>query len=155
MFKYITQLLDWCKIVLRLRNKKSGLLFKEAEIWWCHVGFNIGVEVFGKGDNFARPVLIFKKLNSHSFLGIPLTSQQKEGSWYIPIRCDDTEGKAILSQVKILDRSRLMQRIEAIPRSEFIRIQKAFKAFYCPDILNIDDTQEKFSPASGEAGDGG
>ena len=31
---------------------------KEREIWWCSVGLNVGTEIYGKGEDFARPVLI-------------------------------------------------------------------------------------------------
>ncbi len=29
-------------------------LFKESDIWWCHLGDNIGTEISGKGDMFDR-----------------------------------------------------------------------------------------------------
>lgn len=150
MLKYILKLLDWCKVAMSLQQKKAAVLFKEAEIWWCHVGLNVGIEIFGKGDQFARPVLVFKKLNTKSFLGIPLTSQLKSGSWYVPLRCDGKEARAILSQIKILDKGRLMKRIETISESEFIRIKTAFLDFY-----GSSDESKNLSPTSEEAGDGG
>ena len=150
MLEYILKLLDWCKIAISLRHNTASVLFKETEIWGCHVGLNAGVEVFGKGDQFARPVLVFKKLNAKSFLGIPLTSQLKNGSWYVPMQCNGKEARAILSQVKILDKGRLMKRIETIQESEFIRIKSAFLDFY-----GLGDAEKNLSPASREAGDGG
>ncbi|DAB39142.1 MAG TPA: toxin-antitoxin system protein, partial [Sulfuricurvum kujiense] len=35
---------------------------KPREIFWAKIGENVGYEQNGKGDNFARPVLIIKKL---------------------------------------------------------------------------------------------
>lgn len=39
--------------------------FKEGEIWWSHIGENIGIETNGKSDAFTRPVLIFKKYDQY------------------------------------------------------------------------------------------
>ena len=42
--------------------------FKEGELWWCSIGINVGVEIFGKGPDAVRPVVIFKKINKFLFL---------------------------------------------------------------------------------------
>ena len=55
---------------------------KPREIFWAKIGENVGYEQNGKGDNFARPVLIIKKLTKELFLGIPLTSSIREDSDY-------------------------------------------------------------------------
>ncbi len=31
---------------------------KVGEIWWCRVGLNIGTEIYGKGNEYTRPVLV-------------------------------------------------------------------------------------------------
>ncbi len=82
---YFLTLLDWWKIHILLKNKNAVRFFKKAEVWWCSIGMNVGVEIYGKGRDFSRPVIIFKKFDSCSFLGIPLTTQIKNGGWYIPI----------------------------------------------------------------------
>ena len=51
--------------------------FKEGELWWVHMGENIGVEINGKGDQFTRPAVIYKKFNSSIMLIIPTTTQNK------------------------------------------------------------------------------
>ena len=86
MIKYFLNLLEWCKVQLAFIDpSQKNRLFHEGEIWWCSIGLNVGDEVFGKGPQFTRPVLIFKKFTGSSFLGIPLTSKVKSGSWYIPV----------------------------------------------------------------------
>ncbi|MDP2598318.1 MAG: type II toxin-antitoxin system PemK/MazF family toxin [Candidatus Liptonbacteria bacterium] len=127
---YFLALLDWCKIKIFLRTKKHGAVFKEGELWWCRIGMNVGVEIFGKGRQFARPVLVFKKLNADSFLGVPLTSQRKEGSWYVPVRCEGIEASAILSQVRVLDKQRLMGRIETLSGVSFSMVKHSFLELY-------------------------
>jgi hypothetical protein len=48
---YFLALLDWWKINILLKDNTSTRLFKEAEIWWCSIGMNIGVEIFGNPIN--------------------------------------------------------------------------------------------------------
>ena len=55
---------------------------RDGEIFWCGFGENIGVEINGKNKMFSWPVLVLKKLSRFGFLGVPLTSQPHEGSWY-------------------------------------------------------------------------
>jgi mRNA interferase MazF len=129
---YFLALLDWWKINVLLSGSTSTRLFKEAEIWWCSIGINVGVEIFGKGPDFARPVIIFKKFNAHSFLGIPLTTQLKEGVWYIPISFSGKERRAILSQIRVFDARRLLRKIGTLAGDDFQNIQNRFINFYSP-----------------------
>jgi mRNA interferase MazF len=87
MFK---KFLEWIGLKEKIHNKKSvPLYFNEGEIWWCAVGENIGIEINGKGKLFSRPVFVYKKLSKDGFLGIPLTTQEKKGSWFIEIDFKD------------------------------------------------------------------
>lgn len=62
----ITQLLkDWFSLKLTLCSKKSNAIFKQQELWWCSLGANLGEEIFGKGEKFTRPILIFKKFTAN------------------------------------------------------------------------------------------
>ena len=87
---------------------------------------NVGVEIFGKGNLFTRPVLILKKFGDASFFGIPLTSNKKEGTWYVPITCAGVEGSAVLNQAKTFDAKRLTERIEALSDDNFQKIKQSF-----------------------------
>lgn len=58
----IKRFLEWIGLKEKLHNTEYiPPLFKEGEIWWCYVGENVGIEANGKGNQFTRPVLIFKK----------------------------------------------------------------------------------------------
>jgi mRNA interferase MazF len=127
---YFSKLLEWCKIELFLWNKRSNLLFKEGEVWWCSIGVSIGVEIFGKGNKFVRPVLIFKKLGPDSFLGIPLTTQQKKGTWYAPTILKGKTGNVLLAQLRVLDRRRLLDRIGTLGDINITEIKQAFLELY-------------------------
>jgi mRNA interferase MazF len=121
----IIRLLRWCEEKIRLSEQAPNTLFKEGEIWWCRVGMNVGVEIYGKGDSFSRPVLIIKKLNKDFFIGVPLTSKKKEGSWFAPVIFNEKEGVAVLSQIKALDGRRLISRIGVLNDVQFSEIKNA------------------------------
>ena len=127
---YFLALLEWCGVKILLWNKPPITMFKEGELWWCCIGMNVGVEIFGKGKRFARPVLVFKKFNAYSFLGIPLSTQQKQGSWYVPIIHDNKERMAILCQIKTYDSIRLTKRIGTLSDNAFSRVKQTFLNLY-------------------------
>jgi mRNA interferase MazF len=129
--KFIKRFSSWFKIKEKLHeNIYKPPLFKEGEVWWCSLGENIGSEINGKSDLFSRPVLIFKKLSSNSFLGIPMSSQVKRGSWYVEITLREKVSIVLLSQIRILDYKRLSTKIGHIDQSDFKKVKNAFKKLY-------------------------
>src|SRR5437667_236634 len=57
----------WNKTKKKLNAEVEPLYFREGEIWWVHLGVNIGYEIDGKRENFARPVIVLRKYNKYSF----------------------------------------------------------------------------------------
>jgi len=127
----VVQLLEWCKLKLLLLDKQSKVAFKEGEIWWCKIGMNVGVEIYGKGVFFSRPIVVLRKLNKDFFIGVPLTSKLKEGNWFAPVIYGGKEGRAVLSQVRALDSKRLISRIGVLSDIHFSHIKKAFHDLLC------------------------
>ena len=84
-------------IILKNWNTKKQLIskkenrkhFKERDVYFMSVGENIGFEQNGKGKDFLRPVLIYKKFSKEVFLGIPLTTNSKENKFYAPFKIKD------------------------------------------------------------------
>jgi mRNA interferase MazF len=113
-----------------ISDKENAPTFKEGEIWWCSMGMNIGREIFGKGKDFSRPVVIFKKIGGDSFLAIPLTKQLKNGSWYVPILYENIERRALLAQIRILDQRRLIRKMGALSDGNVEELKTKFLAFY-------------------------
>ena len=122
--------LDWLKTKILLTHKSPRILFEEGQIWWVSIGANIGTEIFGKGDEFARPVIIFKKISADSFLGIPLTSKLKFGSWYVSVAHNGIIRTAILAQARALDSRRLIRKMGRVSDNEFKKIKERFIDFY-------------------------
>lgn len=129
-----TQLLsDWNKIKIKLHSSAKPPDFHEGEIWWVHVGENVGSELNGKGSDFLRPVLIFKKFNKTFFFGIPLTSKNKIGPFYVSFRLNNKTSVASLSNGREFSVLRLKNNepLGKISQIDLIRIRAAYyKLFF-------------------------
>lgn len=91
---------------------------------------NLGEEMFGKGNRFTRPVLVFRKFTSSSFLGLPLTKQEKRGTWYVEITIHGAKNWVMLNQARILDKKRLVHRIGTLDDADFNKVKENFLRFY-------------------------
>ena len=110
----------------KIDTKDARVFFHEREIWFAHLGTNVGFEQDGKGDNFGRPVIIFRKFNKEVFWGVPLTTREKGGKFYLPIDLKDGLSRmAILSQLRLLDAKRLYQKIGVIDGTTDKKLEEA------------------------------
>lgn len=107
-------------------NEEKRPFFHEREVWWCSLGANIGFEQDGKGDKFARPVLVLKKFNNEVFWALPVTTRTKKGKFYSSINLGDgVERLVILSQLRLIDAKRLLDKMATIDELNYSDIQKA------------------------------
>ena len=105
----------WNKKKKALNADVEPVYFHEGEIWWVHLGVNIGYEINGKAANFARPVIVLRKYNKHSFLALPLTTSERANAWKLPVGL--VAGKqafAVMSQLRNIDSRRLYQKLGAL-----------------------------------------
>ncbi|MBN2825775.1 MAG: sulfate adenylyltransferase subunit CysN [Campylobacterales bacterium] len=94
----------WNDYKKSIDHKDKILKFRERDILFVSVGKNVGYEQYGKGEEFLRPVLVYKKFNTRTFLGIPLSTIPKEGSYYYAFNyTKDTISIANFSQMKTFD----------------------------------------------------
>ena len=85
-------------------DKKNLIPFKQGEIYFMSVGQNIGHEVYGKKDLYLRPVLVYKKLSKQTFIGVPLSSKEKDGTYFFTFRyTQKTTSTALLNQIRVFD----------------------------------------------------
>lgn len=96
---------------------------KEREIWFCHLGENIGFEQDGRGEDFLRPVIVIKKFNKEVFWGLPLTKTPKTGPYYFTFLFQEEASTAILSQIRLLDAKRLKYKCGNISEVDYIGIK--------------------------------
>lgn len=59
-------------------NKSKEKAVKLGKVYWVRLGLNIGSEVYGKGKNYVRPVLVLKIVYKNSFIGVPLSTKAKK-----------------------------------------------------------------------------
>ena len=52
---------EWIKVKETKHFENVPRTIREGEVWWCAIGENVGIEINGKSETFARPVLILKK----------------------------------------------------------------------------------------------
>jgi len=100
---------------------------KIREIWWVNLGLNIGSEIYGKGFQYLRPVLVIK-VNQSNFMGLPLSSKIKRSKNKITIYTIDSKYHSIiLSQVRVFDNKRLLGRKYVLSRNKFKKIIRRYK----------------------------
>ena len=124
------KLTAWHSIKNHLHEAQRIVQIKEGEIWWCSIGENIGTEINGKGKFFSRPILIYRKLGAFQFLGIPLTTQEKTGSWYVNFRFQGKEQYASLNQIRTESIFRLQERMGIADKSDMRKIRTGFLGLY-------------------------
>lgn len=119
-------------------NKKSIVdqiekrpFFHEGEIWWCTIGINVGFEQDGSGEDYLRPVIVYKKFNNEIFWAIPLTHTDKKTEYYFQLTTESGSPKstAILSQIRLIDARRLSHKLgNNVNKDDFVALTKKFKA---------------------------
>jgi mRNA-degrading endonuclease toxin of MazEF toxin-antitoxin module len=110
------------------KNDKEIPDFSEKEIWWGTLGCNVGVEADGKNETFERPILILRKYNKYSFLGLPLTTRGKDSDFYYKLpKHNNVDGWVVLSQSKTCSAKRLSRRLYQITKEDFEKIIDSYK----------------------------
>lgn len=106
-------------------------IFKEAQVWWCALGVNIGSEVYGKGVQRTRPVIVLRKLSREACIIVPVTSAQpaRVSEWYHPMRWAGRDQWAMLHQARMVSVARFTSRMAELPESDFRALKAAFRAF--------------------------
>lgn len=118
---------DWHKKKTGIEQENdTRLFFQEREVWWCSIGYNVGFEQDGKGEDFTRPILIFKKFNKEIFWALPLSTRVKKNKFYTKVNLKDgIERVAIISQLRLTDAKRLKNKIGVVDKENYKEIQKA------------------------------
>lgn len=114
----------WNNIKKRLENNIIKFFFKEGEIWWMSVGINIANESCGKGEIFRRPVLVLRKLSGSSFVGLPLSSKEKNGSWFIDVLINNQKRYVLLYQIRMFSTNRFESRLATLDDNDFKKVKE-------------------------------
>ena len=118
----------WNTLKKKINEKEEDIYISDREIRFCHYGANIGHEQDGKGQYFLRPVLVLKRIGS-MYRVAPMTTTSPDGKFVftLPEHYFSSTSRVILSQVKVIDRKRLTQKIGILHPNDFIRIQERLR----------------------------
>ncbi len=118
---------NWTLEKIKINEKCVTLNIKEATVWWCSYGVNIGREQDGSDKNFERPIMILKKYSKDTFLCLPFTTKSKLDKISYEINLVKIKGYLLLDQARVIDKKRLKRFIEIINKEEFNKIKIRFK----------------------------
>ena len=144
----LVELFDsWNILKKRSHTSQKIIGIKERDIVFLRMGQNIGYEQDGKGEEFLRPVVIFKKFNKNIFLGIPLTTKKKENRYHFEFSYTNRSSKeiqnsAILSQVKMFDTKRVKYKSGVIKKDDFLKLYDRFVEVTKPEVVTSSKEEE-------------
>jgi mRNA interferase MazF len=127
--------LDWVKHKFFLTSEERDAQVNEGEVYWCALGLNVGDEENGKGIDYRRPILVFKKFNRNIFWGIPLSTKNKDNKYYVSVVLKNEEVSTIISQLRIIDVKRLDVKIGYIGLEDLWKVRKKVKDLI-PELPN-------------------
>ena len=116
------------KDIDRQRIKKQ---VENQGIYWISIGQNVGSEVYGKGRDFVRPVLVLCVFFNHTFLGVPLSSKFRNKTGRLYYKFKDSKGRlqvALLGQMRTFDTRRKANYISKINDNDFAKLKEKIKS---------------------------
>lgn len=116
---------------IQFKNTKE-IFFKESDIWWISLWQNIKSESNWKWNDFRRPVLVLKKLSSDTCIAIPLSTQEKNWTWFYTYNLHWEEYTALLYQIRMIHKNRFQRKIWELDEKDFSEIKKRLK-----NLLNL------------------
>ena len=124
---------NWHTKKRQVNDIEQRPFFHEREIWFCHLGENVGSEQDGKGEDFLRPIVIIRKFNKEIFWAVPLTKSKKQvtgtkAKYYFEFSFKkDVTSVAILSQIRLVDARRLDYTVGKIKEEGFKKLKEKLK----------------------------
>ncbi len=116
---------SWNENKKRIHAEVSSKLYHKQEVWWRSLGINVGFEQDGTGADGQRPALILKGFSKDVCLVVPLTTSAKKNPYHVALgKVDGREAFAIISQIKLIDTRRLINKIGFIGQEIFENVRK-------------------------------
>jgi len=112
-------------------NAEQPRLYTVREVWWCRLGVNVGSEQDGSGRAFLRPVVIVRGFGADTCMIIPLTTSSRRHPLRVPVGVvQGEEASAILSQIRVVDTRRLVEKVGFLDKGMFGRIRKTVRKLF-------------------------
>src|SRR6266403_5777832 len=116
---------DWIRFAEGLNERKPlQQYFAEREVWHCLLGINVGQEQNGDRGSFLRPVLVIQRFGQHLFWVVPLSTKTPIASQHHHLfKISNVQYSALVTQLRVLDASRLVRKIYALDIENFYEIK--------------------------------
>ncbi len=122
---------NWNSQKKTIHNQGENKFYHPRDIWWCHLGLNVGFEQDGKDKDFERPVLVLKSFGKNICLIVPLTTSPAKHKYRVQIGLiEEKQATVILSQIKIIDTKRFVEKIGVLEKHLFEEIQKPSRIYF-------------------------
>ena len=118
----------WNKQKKIIDKQYQEIFFKERDVFFISMWKNVRFEQNGKWNDFARPVVIIKKFNNDIFWWVALSTKQKEWIYYDAFECNWVRQCAIISQIRLYDKNRLIRKIGMINEQDFFTLKEKIKS---------------------------
>lgn len=131
MSGFLKRFAEWFTRKQKLHSQShKPPLVSERDLWWVGFGENVGQEMNGKGNKFARPAVVLKKLAHGFYLVAPTTTKKHDGTWYVHIQHAGVDEYVCLHQIRTVDYRRLDRKIGQIDPADFFRVREGFMELY-------------------------
>jgi len=118
----------WNRQKKEINTGGESKFYKPRDIWWCSLGVNVGFEQDGTGSAYERPVLILRGFSKETCLVVPLTTSKKTNKYLISIGgVDGRDAQVIISQIRLIDTKRLINKVDVLDKKTFEEIRKTAK----------------------------
>ncbi len=122
----VDRFLEWIGVKQKLAGRDYEPPFlREGDLWWCGIGENVGIEINGKSHDFTRPVIVVKKFGRFGFLGVPTSTKQRTGSWYVTFSHKGIKETALLSQMRVFSYKRLHTKMGELDQTDMRNVKEA------------------------------
>lgn len=120
---------NWNEVKISVDDRENrDFYINTREVWNVNLWKNIWYESYGKWQLFTRPVLVIKIVWSVVFVA-SMTTMWKDNKFYHKLsdKYFDKQSYITLSQVRILDKKRFIEKIWMIHKDDFEQIKKELK----------------------------
>ncbi len=119
---------DKWNIEKKKADAEQPRFYTVREIWWCRLGVNIGTEQDGRGQLFLRPAIILRGFGPDACVIVPLTTSVREHPLRVSVgNVDGRAARANLSQIRVVDTRRLVEKIGFLDEEIFAELRKTAK----------------------------
>jgi mRNA interferase MazF len=117
----------WNTLKKKVEETEVEIFANKREVWWSHLGINIGSEVCGKNNPFERPVLVLKVFSKNLILVAPLSTKKKATLNHIEVRVGENISYLMVEHIKTISTKRLSRKISRVEKEIFVNIYKKYK----------------------------